>query len=94
MSCVILNLNKSNSIFFYEIGKWDDLWKVQRQSLPASELVMKPERQLTSLPSLYQNEFVFVDSHDKFDEMITQIKSVKEISLDLEANDDHSYLGI
>lgn len=49
---------------------------------------------VTPMPrQLYDNQLILVNEENNFMRMMSHLNSVKEMTVDLEANDEHSYLG-
>ncbi|CAL8075460.1 unnamed protein product [Orchesella dallaii] len=84
-------------------GKWNTTWTMSEG--PSREMVIAsrcPElgqtirfnRKFETLPDLYDNNFMLVNDEESFSMMLNALKEQTEFTLDLEANDDHSYLGM
>ena len=65
--------------------------EIERATYPAAAYVPKEPIRFTAPTS---NPAVFVDTEEGVREMLAELKSAKEIAVDLEHHDSHSYIGI
>lgn len=88
-----------NYVFTFT-GSQDSKWTWNSKSHDISKSVFPKDllnkNASTVVPAPYEknnNELVIVNEKLSFEKMINELKCHREISLDLEGNNDHSYLG-